>query len=400
MIVWFEMRVMFVIGLPAPSPGAAWTRIESFLRALMWRGHQGVVICSERRGLNPYIMSAIFGGRGVFSAISFFTTTFINVLRYKPDLVVISVPPGIHAFGASVACCLLNRRVIFDYRDRWEDYLINKTKNRVKRRMYGILKFFMSLLYSRATLVLTVIPPFVEHLSQRGVKNICVLPNGADTNVFKPAFEKEYLRIKYGFKKDDFILVYSGYIGKYYRLDVCVKALAKLYEMNVSKNVKLMLIGEGEDLEGIFSLSKMLNVEGKVVYMGVKHDKRELAELIALSDSGLIPYDKNPLWKEALPTKFFEYSSCGIPTIATVQGDSLLAKIIDREKVGIHVEPEKVEDLANAIALMLSDREFLLNASKKARELIEREFDRVKISQKFVDMIEKLSYNFNSSRKV
>jgi colanic acid biosynthesis glycosyl transferase WcaI len=381
------MRLAFIIGLPVPYPGAAWTRIESFVNSSIDAGHQVLVICTEKRKSLPYLVDTSFKTKGVLNILTFFTNSLTTLIRYRPDLVIISVPPGIHALGASLACYILGKKTFFDYRDQWEDYLINKMTNKIKRVLYKILKILMTLLYSRAVLTLTVTISLVEYLLKRGIKNVYLLPNGADTSLFKPVSDKASLRVKYGFEKDDFILVYSGYIGKYYRLDICIKALAKFLETNPSKKVKLMLIGEGEDLEKVFELSKMLKVEKNAIYMGVKYDKRELAELIALSDVGLIPYDENPLWRNALPAKFFEYSSCGIPTIATIQSQSILAELIDREKIGIHVEPEDVEELANAINLLSSNKRFLENVSKRARELIEKKFDRVKISQNFLNLI-------------
>jgi glycosyltransferase involved in cell wall biosynthesis len=382
------MRLAFIIGLPVPYPGAAWTRIESFVNSSIDAGHQVLVICTEKRKSLPYLVDTSFKAKGVLNILTFFTNSLTTLIRYRPDLVIISVPPGIHALGASLACYTLRKKTVFDYRDQWEDYLINKTANKIKKTLYKILKTLMTFFYSKAALTLTVTTPFVEYLLKRGIKNVYLLPNGADTSLFKPVSDKVPLRAKYGLENDDFLLVYGGYIGKYYRLDICIKALAKFLETNPSRKVKLMLIGEGEDLEKVFELSKMLKVEKNAIYMGVKYDKRELAELIALSDVGLIPYDKNPLWRNALPAKFFEYSSCGIPTIATVQGQSILAKLIEGEKIGIHMEPENEEELANAIYMLSSDKHFLKEASRRARELIEKEFDRAKISRNFLNLME------------
>lgn len=384
------MKIAFIIGLPIPYPGAAWTRIESFIKSSMKRGHDVIVICAEKKMKLPYLKDTFFKRGGFLNAFSFFITTLINILRNEMDMAIISVPPGIHAFGASLACCMLRKKIVFDYRDQWEDYLINKTANEFKKAAYKILKVIMTFFYSRAALIATVTPPLVEHLSKRGVKNVHLIPNGADTGLFKPVHEKTSLRAKYGFKGDEFILVYSGYIGGYYRLDICIKAFAKIVGINHSKKMKLLLIGEGEDLEKILKLSKMLKIEENIKYMGVKYDKREIAELIALADVGIIPYDKNPLWKNSLPAKFFEYASCGVPVIASVQRQSILAEIIDKEGIGVHVEPEDIEELANVIKFLCSsDEHFLKEASRKARELIEREFDREKISHKFLEMIEK-----------
>jgi len=385
------MKIAFLIGLPIPYPGAAWVRMESFVKSSVERGHSVLIICTEKRMKSPYLIDTPFKRRGFLNIFSFFITTLTNILRHRIDVAVISVPPGIHAFGASLACHILRRKIVFDYRDQWEEYLISKTTNKVKRILYKILKTLMTILYSKATLVVTVTPPFIEYLSKRGIENVHLIPNGADTSLFKPAHDKTSLRAKYGFENDEFILVYSGYIGRYYRLDECIKAFEKFIKTNYFKKAKLLLIGEGEDLEKILELSKILKIEKNVKYIGVKYDKREIAGLIALADVGLIPYDKNPLWRNSLPAKFFEYASCGIPVIATVESRSILAEIIDREKIGVHVEPENIEKLADAINLLSSDKYFLEEASKRARELIEREFDRVKISKNFVNLIEMFS---------
>jgi colanic acid biosynthesis glycosyl transferase WcaI len=386
------MKIAFIIGLPIPYPGAAWTRIESFVKSSMKRGHDVLVICTEKRRKLPYLIDTFFRRRGFLNVLSFFITTLINIPRHRVDIVVISVPPGIHALGASLACYILRKKIVFDYRDQWEDYLISKTTSEIKKAMYKILKAIMTSFYSKATLVITVTPPIIEYLCKRGVKNVHLIPNGADTSLFKPVHEKASLRAKYGFETDEFILVYDGYIGKYYRLDIWIKAFAKIVETNRFKKMKFLLIGEGEDLEKILELSKTLKIRENVKYMGVKYDKGEVAELIALADVGIIPYDNNPLWKNSLPAKFFEYASCGVPVIANVQKQSILAEIIDRERIGVHVEPEDVEELANAIKFLPSDKQFLEEASRKARELIKREFDREKISCKFLEMIEKLTF--------
>ena len=67
--------------------------------------------------------------------------------------------------------------------------------------------------------------------------------------------------------------------------------------------------------------------------MGTIHDNEKLSKLIALSDIGLVPYDDNPLWRNSLPAKFFEYCACGVPIIATISKNSVLSNIITKRKV-------------------------------------------------------------------
>ena len=355
------MKFLFVIGLPVPYPGAAWARIESLVNSLINAGHQVLIIGTEKRKNLPYLVNVFLKTREALNIPTFFITTLINILRYRPNLVIISIPPAIHALGASLACYVSRKKMIFDYRDQWEDYLIGKAFTGIKKLAYRILKIIMTYFYLRATLIITVTPPFVDYLLKRKVKNVYLIPNGADTNLFKPVDDKKSLRIKYGLGENDFILIYIGYVGKYYKLDVCVKSLARHIEMDPSARTKLLIVGEGEDVKRVFELSKLLKIEDRIIYMGVKYDKKKLAELIALADIGLIPYDKNYLWKSALSTKFFEYAACGIPIIATVWSQSILAKIIDKEKIGMYVKPENVEELVSAISFLSSNKDFLEN---------------------------------------
>jgi hypothetical protein len=71
--------------------------------------------------------------------------------------------------------------------------------------------------------------------------------------------------------------------------------------------------------------------------------------LINESDVGLIPYDDNPLWKNSLPAKFFEYCACEIPVIATAYADSLLAELIRKYDIGLTSPPMNEAKLAEAI---------------------------------------------------
>ena len=131
-----------------------------------------------------------------------------------------------------------------------------------------------------------------------------------------------------------------------------------------------------------------LGVSSNIEYRGVINNKAKLAELIAEADVGLIPYDDNPLWKNSLPAKFFEYCACGIPVIATVYDDSLLAMYIRKYGIGVTSPPMDKKKLAEAIYWIYKNKSFREAAGKKARALIKEKFDRNKIAEIFVKLID------------
>jgi len=159
----------------------------------------------------------------------------------------------------------------------------------------------------------------MKNLYLRGAKNVIMMPNGADVNVFKP-YEKKSVRKKLGLRKGDFILVYNGIIGEYYKLDVIIRALKKLKD-DLRNKVKLLMIGSGPDLPKLINMVKNLVLKDNVLYLGVKNNRGETAEILSAADIGTVPglYSKGQL-----PVKVFEYCACGLPVLAIVPSSSFL----------------------------------------------------------------------------
>jgi len=308
------LKILFVLGRPNPFPSASWTRIGFFAKDWSKKGHSVEVLGTfsyetlQKRGVGKIGQVKIFNlifNMGlshplVFalnSIISFIVSTFF-LLAKKPNVTVVSVPSGDAGLGAVMACKLLKAKHVVDYRDEWEDYAISLTNSRVERSFYSAIKELMARLYAKCHIVATVTPNFLTSLNRRGIANVRLVPNGADTRVFK--------LINVGRRENkNFTIFYLGGVGEYYRLDVAVKALKKLMGKGLS-NIKLVIAGGGY-VQKVLSFAQEMGISSNLEYKGAINEKSKLAELIAEADVGLIPYDSNPLWKNSLPAKFYEY---------------------------------------------------------------------------------------------
>ena len=389
------MKILFVLGFPNPFPGAGWSRIGFFAKDWSGKGHVVEALGAfsykafRKRGAKKLNNINIFNltfNMGLThplifilnSLISFAVSTLLLISR-RPNAAIVSVPTGDVGIGALMACRLTRTQCIVDYRDEWEDYIISLNDSKTSKSFYSTIKKIVTGLYAR-NLVAAVTPNFLNALKRRGLTNVKLVPNGADTTTFKPSTDKR--------KSSNFLIFYSGGIGGYYRLDVALKAIKRLVDKGI-KNVKLVIAGDGE-VKKLLELADELGVSSYIEYKGVINDKLKLSRLIAEADAGLIPYNNNPLWKNSLPAKFFEYCACGVPVIATAYDDSILAQVIKEHNLGITVTPMDEEKLAEAIHKIYRGESFREEAGKRARRLIEKNFDRKKISEEFLHLITSL----------
>jgi glycosyltransferase involved in cell wall biosynthesis len=235
--------------------------------------------------------------------------------------------------------------------------------------------------------MVTVTERFAEELSLRGIKDVRIISNGADINIFRPQskLKKNNFRQNIGLRDNDFVLVFCGTIGGYYRIDILIKSLKNVNQR--LPNVKLILVGSGPDLKKILNLIDSLEMREFVIYLGVKSDAYQIVEILSASDVGIIPYDSNPLWKNAIPVKSLEYLACGLPIIATLDTNSVLGRLIMENQVGMLCEPENVLELSKIIEKVYHDKVFVENASKRAVSLIHTHFDRNKLAEEYYHII-------------
>jgi glycosyltransferase involved in cell wall biosynthesis len=313
--------------------------------------------------------------------VSFVASMAILISR-RPKIAIVSFPGGDSGSGFIIACSILGIKYVVDYRDEWENQLLYASQlSKFSKGFYLFIKKTSIFYYERALFVSAVTTPFVVDLKKKGVTRVLHFPNGAECSSFKPVATKP----NNGF----FSIIYSGGVGEYYRIDVVLSALKILSDKNL-KNIRLTIVGRGTNEHILYNLqkySRQLGIQNSFVYLGNKSNVDELSKIIAESDVGIVPYDDNLLWKNALPAKFFEYCSSGLPVIATTYDDSILAKVISENKIGLTSNPLDDKGLADVIEKIYGDKEFRESAGKRARILVEQHFDRNKLSEEFLNAV-------------
>jgi len=191
-----------------------------------------------------------------------------------------------------------------------------------------------------------------------GVKEVEVVYNGIDKDVFKPVdiAEKNLRRKQYGFSENDILLGMVGRIDKLKNQRCLIEVLPELIG-KFGQNTKLILIGDGCLKESLQGKVKNMHLDKNVNFMGERSD---IAGLLPVLDVFLLPS-----LAEGLPVSVIEAMACGLAIVASRVGG--IPELIQDGENGILIDPKKKEDLLQAIIKLLNDKEQRQIMGQRAR---------------------------------
>lgn len=165
-------------------------------------------------------------------------------------------------------------------------------------------------------------------------------------------------------------------------LDILLKGIA-LYIRDNGKPLKLWLIGDGEEKAKLQKLSKSLGLDNYVVFCGSKFGADKVTLFKELDF--LVLTSRN----EGMPGVVLEASAMGIPSIVSTPTN--MAKFVTQHKAGVVVDPNTPVGICKGLAqaFMAWDSELYTKMSAGAINMVESEFDWLKISKKMVLLYER-----------
>ena len=109
-------------------------------------------------------------------------------------------------------------------------------------------------------------------------EKIEVFPDGVDLKKFQEVKdESKIIREKFGIKEGEKIVMYAGSLQKWKGVDVLIKSIFN-FRFLISKKekikVKLIIIGNGEERKNLEKLVKELDLESKVIFVGLVEKKK------------------------------------------------------------------------------------------------------------------------------
>jgi len=130
------------------------------------------------------------------------------------------------------------------------------------------------------------------------------------------------------------------------------------------KDIRLLIIGDGPDMNELKKTCRELSLGGHVEFLGERNDVREL---LHLSDIFILLTES-----EGLCLAVLEAMAVGKPCIISDIGPN--KEIVDHMRSGILVDPKKHEDVCRAMNLLIEDAELRKALGDAARSVVMEKF--------------------------
>lgn len=316
--------------------------------------------------------------RRLLSEFSFFFSSclvvFYLLFEKKFDYVLTVAPP----FEMGLLGILYKKIKGAKFLYHIQDLQIDAARDLVMIKSNKMLDFFLSIekyIIKNADIVSSISKGMIEKIKSKIHKEIILFPNWVDVKDFYPIYNKADLKIKYGFKPTDKVILYSGAIGQKQGLEAileCAKILEHL------SNLKFAICGSGPYKENLLKLKEEMNLQN-VVFLPLQPFKT-FNSFLNMADIHLV-LQKKGATDFVLPSKLSTILSVGGVAIVTASKDTSLYNIINSSNMGILIEPENEQELVDAIR-NLNEKESE-EKSTNARIYAERNLSKDKILSEY-----------------
>lgn len=404
------MKVLYFHQHFSTPQGSSGIRSYEMARRLIAHDHQVTMVCGSygggETGLTQPFISGVRRGmvHGIdviefdlaYSNIDGFSKRAIMFIKFalrsirlvfteEYDVVFATTTPLTAGVPGIVSRWLKGKPFVFEVRDLWPELPreMGVIKNKAVLAAMGFLEWAS---YKSANRLIGLSPGIVDGIARLSVPRdqIALIPNGCDCDIFaKPekAWRPE------GVAPNDLMAVFAGTHGIANGLDAVLDAAVVLKQRG-REDIRILLIGQGKLKSSLQQRAHREGLDNVIFHDPV--NKARLAGLMRSTDVGLQILANVPaFYYGTSPNKFFDYIAAGLPVLNNYPG--WLADIIKENQCGYAVPPSDAEAFADALEHAADHRQEIKEMGKRARNLAQGEFDRLKLADHFVEWLEGVS---------
>ena len=257
------------------------TSILMLQHALEKKGHEVFIVTvnSEKLSYKYENENKIIRIPGIPTGIYDYRLTGIYPLRaidkikkWNLDIIHSQTEFGVGTFARIIAK-QFDIPLVHTYHTMYEDYVHYITKGYFNGTSKKIVEYLTKFYCDKTATELIVPTEKTYKLFKDKYKfdrNVHIIPTGIEIERFdKNKYHEKQLsdiRKKYGIKKDDFVILFVGRMGEEKSVDLLIES--QEYFIKLKKNCKLLLVGDGPDIEKYKKMAKKLKLEENIIFTG------------------------------------------------------------------------------------------------------------------------------------
>lgn len=311
----------------------------------------------------------------IFSFFSFmFSSFWISLSVRKVDLLWGTTPPIFQGVTAWLVACLKGIPFLFEVRDLWPAFAIavGILKNRLLIRSSQWLECF---LYKHADHLVVNSPGFIDHVKARGAKQVTLIPNGADPDMFDPHLSGSAFRTEHCLG-NQFVVLYAGAHGMSNDLTVVLEAAEILQQ---ESNLVFLLLGDGKEKPFLMEQAQARQLANVLFLPPLS--KSDIPQALAAADACLAILKPIELYKTTYPNKVFDYMAAGKPVLLAIDG--VIRTLVEQAQAGIFITPGNPQALADGVRQLNNNTQLAQQMGAAGRAFIEQNYARSKIANQF-----------------
>ena len=321
-----------------------------------------------------YVPGKVSSAKRIMHEFSFLLSTlpiWIKKLFTKKYDVVISVSPPFHLGVLPLLYSKIRgTKIITHIQDLQVDVakeLCMINNRRLLNFMFSMEKFILK----GSSAVSTISKGLLKKIKDKGITaaNCLLFPNWVDEDIIRPIGKQKSLRNEFGLSQEDKVILYSGNLGEKQGLENIIEAAKSFRE---DPAVKFVIVGSGG---GEIKLKDLVNEAGLTnIFFHPLVSYEKLPALLAMADIHLVLQKKNAA-DLVMPSKLTSILAAGGCPLVTAPEGSTLYKLIHKNEMGIVVEPDNYQLLAQGIRFALNNslEKYRINSRYYASRYLSKE---------------------------
>lgn len=359
------MKILFISDVYFPSVNGVSTSIRTFISQLKILGHQ-VDLIAPHYGASNTTENFVkrIPARSIYFDPEDKLMKYGEALKLLPelrqanyDLIHIHTPFVAHYLGIKLSK-LLNIPCVETYHTFFEDYLHHYLPWIPKRMARGLARMISKRQCNAVDAIVAPSQPMLDVLRSYGVLvHADVIPTGLQSSSFAQADGLAF-RIKYGIALGRPMLLYVGRVAYEKNIEFLLQMTKCLVEKH--PNILLVVTGEGPAEKSLNQLSKVLNLQNNVQFIGYLDRNTELNACYKAADVFVFASKS-----ETQGLVLLEAMAQGTPVVAIAE---LGTASILVEGEGAMIAPDSTHGFAEKVASLIENPKQRKTLATKAKD--------------------------------